>query len=129
MVVRRGTAGMKLFSCSGATFQGFENGWVHDCYHPLPNQRGEGESGTGIITRWTEPEAAEERLAVTAIAVDEYAMVAGWHLKRDNDAIILESPGGTEQWSLLANDELILEERVSGKVFKIIQSDNQWVLR
>lgn len=100
IVARRGDAGMKLFHCAGGERSGPFYSYVHDAYHPLPNRRGEGASGSGLVMRWSGREARETLMAVHVVAVDDYGTVAGWHLKTDGDAIGLRGPGGSPAWRL-----------------------------
>jgi hypothetical protein len=85
VVARRGQCGMKLFHLGDGRFGGPVYSFVHDCYHPLPDERGEGHSGSGLIVRWTDAEPATARTSVHAVALDGYGEVAWWHLW-DHDA-------------------------------------------
>ncbi len=97
LVARRGQCGMKLFHLGGGRFAGPVYSFVHDCYHPLPSQTGEGAAGTGRIVRWTDADAATEGTTIHAIALDSYGAVANWHL-RDADATGARVERGDEDW-------------------------------
>lgn len=118
LVARRGAVGMKLFHCAGGRGPQLAHGWVHDAYHPLPGQLGEGASGSGQIVRWTDRERRTELLALHAIAMDGHGAIAGWHLKeQEGQAAVLEAPDGRERWALAidrASGCLSLREQVGG---------------
>ncbi|MDA3959709.1 MAG: heparinase II/III family protein [Planctomycetota bacterium] len=105
-VARRGAAGMKLFNCSGAHRNFIRHGWLHEAYHVFPGQLGEGKNGSATILPFFETEAATERWAVHAFAIDDGGAIAGWHLRdEDGAAAVLEAPGGTERWSLRIDEQ------------------------
>jgi hypothetical protein len=107
IVARRGDAGIKLFHLGSGILSGPTFAYVHDAYHPLPNQRGEGKPGSGMLMHWREQEATTERVVVHAIAVDSYGAIAGWHLCQDQNQVGLEGPNGTPLWTLdIAQDPL-----------------------
>jgi hypothetical protein len=123
LVARRGYAGMKLFHLGDGTLQEPLHAYVHDAYHPRPNQRGEGKPGSGVLVRWTEKIAATVRTVVHAIAVDDPGATAAWHLKTPAaNLTVLESPGATASWQLETTPDcsrFILTESVSGKSYTI----------
>jgi hypothetical protein len=86
LVARRGYAGMKLFHLGGGTMQEPIHAYVHDAYHPRPNQLGEGKPGSGVLMRWTEKTAATARTIVHAIALDDPGTTARWQLDHAPDA-------------------------------------------
>lgn len=129
IVARRGTAGMKLFHCAGGRRGHDAHGWLHEAYHPLPGQLGEGASGSARILRWHEQQPASERWAVHAIALDGYGAVAGWHLRPDPAAVVLEAPGGAARWSLTtAADAIAVEESTTHRSWRIACTGDAWSL-
>ena len=76
----RGKAGLQIFHAGGGKLAGPVYGYVHDAYHPEPNQPGEGKPGSGLLYRWTETEPEAYRLVVHAFAMDAAARVGTWHL-------------------------------------------------
>ncbi len=76
----RGKAGLQLFHAGGGKPAGPVYGYVHDAYHPEPNQPGEGKPGSGLLYRWTEPGPEAYRLVVHAFAMDTAARVGTWQL-------------------------------------------------
>lgn len=130
IVVRRGTAGMKLFHLGGGGFGGPVYSFMHDAYHPLPAQRGEGASGTGLIVRWTDTTPATTRTTVHAIALDSYGAVAGWHL-RDADTTGGRLELGTSNWECrVADDGVAVTDHASGTTYRIApEAAGAWTLR
>lgn len=130
LVARRGDAGLKLFHLGGGTMQGPVYAHVHDAYHPLPNQLGEGRPGSGMLVRWQEREARTERTVVHAIPVDYYGAVAGWHLRQADDQVGLEGPGGVPLWQLEVQTEplaFVIKEVGTGLNYRVSQSDSdEW---
>lgn len=100
IVARRGNAGMKLFHLANADWQPPQHALVHDAYHPQPGGIGEGTPGSGTLLTWQENTPTHERIAVHAIALDGYGPIAGWHLRNDDGAPVLESPDASERWRL-----------------------------
>ena len=133
LVARRGNAGTKIFNLSGnSNLNGPFYGYVHDAYHPLPQQTGEGAPGSGMLFTWTEKEPAKSRCAVHAIAVDDYGAIAGWHLRQPGGNICsLEGPQASCRWtlSIISDDEMSIEEEISGRKFYIkSQANGTWKL-
>lgn len=132
IVVRRGNAGMKIFHTAKAHLQQPQHAYIHDAYHPLPAQQGEGKSGSGQLIRWAETMPATERLAVHAICVDSPGMIADWHLRQTEGDIGLESPGATLLWQLHTGADkqtFTLRETVSNRNYTLSDHNGQWQLR
>ncbi|MBN2712266.1 MAG: heparinase II/III family protein, partial [Planctomycetes bacterium] len=106
IVARRGNTGMKLFNLGGGNFSGPTYSFVHDCYHPKPQQRGEGASGSGLIVRWSDKTSSAEKTNIHAIALDTYGHVAGWHL-RDADASGGRLEYGKQNWECRSEGETV----------------------
>lgn len=123
LVVRRGAAGMKLFHLGGARTPVYAHGWMHEAYHPLPGQLGEGANGSARIVTWVEPTPRSERWAVHAIALDGVGGIPFWHLcQEDGQAAVLESPGGRARWTLAidgAAGDLTVRERIGGASWRL----------
>lgn len=78
IVLRRGLAGLKMFHLADGRLSGPVYAYVHDLYHPEPARPGEGRPGSGMLYRWLEPAARQFRVAVHALAMDDYGLVDGW---------------------------------------------------
>lgn len=110
---RRGDAGLKLYHLGDGVLSGPFYAYVHDAYHPLPNQRGEGKPGSGLLMRWQEPEARLVRTTVHAIAVDDYGSIAGWDLAVRDGKVTFDGPGDRRSWTLEL-EEKALAFRLTG---------------
>jgi hypothetical protein len=131
IVARRGNAGMKIFHLADSSMGGPIYSYVHDAYHPLPNQLGEGFPGSGQLMHWTENRASKERLVVHAIALDDPSAITHWHLKGDSQAPILESPDASEAWQLTYRPngtQFTVSELSSNKQYSYTQEGNNWEL-
>ncbi len=131
LVARRGNAGMKLFNLSGnAQLNGPMYAHVHDAYHPLPQQPGEGAPGSGMLFNWTEKTPAKTRCAIYAIVVDEYGIVTGWHMQqKDENTCSLEGPASCCRWTLSVADNLMtIEEEISERKYSITINNGTWSL-
>ena len=127
LVARRGPAGMKLFHIGAADDfpQGPFYGHVHDAYHPLPGQKGEGAPGSGLQFRWLERSDRTSRRVVHAIALDDYGPVTQWHLQT-GAAIVLK--GRAEEWALAFGDsgEMLVSEKNSGESVRVVETAEKW---
>ncbi len=104
LIVRRADAGMKIIHMGGAALGGPKYAVVHDCYHPLPGQIGEGRQGSGWLMNWRERTARAERTVVHAIMLDDAGRIAGWHLMQGEDGITVQGPGGRIDWRLRVDE-------------------------
>lgn len=98
---------------TGATFSQ-SYGYVHDCYHPQPNQRGQGAEGSGIIYTWTTP-FAREHLLVYAIVMDNIEHILDWQIETlDNREILISPPSQQGSLKLQAKQDgsLVVEELI-----------------
>ncbi len=118
LVARRGNAGMKIFHLGEADLSGPHYGYVHDAYHPLPNQAGEGKPGSGMVFRW-DSGSCESFVRIHAIAVDTYGLVAEWHLKDATETSCSLDNGLNKNWSINVEDDIfVVEEKVSGRKYE-----------
>lgn len=125
LVARRGSVGMKLFHLGEESApQGPFYGHVHDAYHPLPGQKGEGAPGSGMQFRWQEHSARTGRTAVHAIALDSYGPVSQWHL-RTEEGIALK--GQREEWVLaVENSGFLITEKITGESVRLLETAGKW---
>ncbi len=80
LTVYKGNSGMKLAHFGSGAFSGPEYAYIHDVYHPLPAQRGEGSAGSGYLFHVSGQIASQRELAVHGIALDSYGGIDGWEL-------------------------------------------------
>jgi hypothetical protein len=131
LVARRGDAGMKLFHLGGGAMSGPVYAYVHDAYHPLPNQTSEGKPGSGMLMRWSERTAQTERTVIHAIAVDDYGTVAGWHLRTSEQGAGLEGPAGSPAWFVETTNNpftMTVREKTTGATYRVVGPDGVWTL-
>ena len=116
-VARRGSAGMKVFHCGEGTLIGPEHAYVHDAYHPLPGQVGEGRPGSGMLLHFRDRNPKTLHLSVHAICVDDYGQIAGWHLRKEPGyAAVLEDPTGQKHYRIkIESDDRFLVETGSAQ--------------
>lgn len=128
VVARRGKVGMKLFNVCESRMIGPQYSFVHDAYHPLPNQLGEGKSGSGKLMTWQSTEKEKSTVGLHAIALDNFGSVAGWHLRSGEDgSTILEGPNSNVVWALKIDKEsrtMTISEKNSGREYVVAPSDN-----
>lgn len=120
---------MKLFHLGAGRMSPPLNAYIHDAYHPLPNQLGEGAIGTGSLVRWTEPKAACERTIGHAICVDDYGAVAGWHLRTEKNIHELAAQNG-ETWRLELNETspILITEESEAITYQLAEQEGEWTL-
>ncbi len=134
LVARRGDAGMKLFMMAPARQRQPVAAFVHDHYRPQPiaeGGHGENSQGSGMLVRWTETDSKTSRVAVIAIAVDDYGIISQWHLRSEGSDAILESPGGAERWALRVGescDSLSISEQIGKKSWRVSRQGDGWCL-
>lgn len=131
-VARRANAAMKLFHLGGHTMSSPVAAFIHDAYHPLPGQLGEGKANSGQLITWSEREASLSRTVTHAICLDSYGPITGWHMHSDATGTALESPGTVVNWKLSGSPEdegFTVSETVSKRDYRIFQQDGQWQLR
>lgn len=102
LTVKKSNAGMKLFHGGNGSFSFPVYGFLHDAYHPEPNQLGEGSSSDSFVFRFTEKEKLATRTVVHAIALDEPNALINWNLEAINNNYTLKSD--TKNWTLQLND-------------------------
>ncbi len=130
IVVRRRQAGLKLFHLAGAVLHGPIYAYVHDAYHPDPDQLGEGRPGSGWLYRWIERAAQEFRMAVHAFALDDAGLVDGWQAScGDGDYTIARGDAG---WTLTVESaaplSLSVRADATGQVWRLVERDEIWKL-
>jgi hypothetical protein len=117
LVARRGSAGMKIFHGGGGCLSGPQYGYMHDAYHPLPGEKGEGLQGSAHLYRWTGSESRKEHTVVHAIALGGYGEIASWHYETTGKEYTLYSlSDNTKHWTLsLEQDGFTLCGKKTGR--------------
>lgn len=104
LTVKKNGAGMRLFHGGNGAWSFPVYGFLHDAYHPEPNQLGEGRSGNSLLFRFTEKEKSRTRTVVHAITLDAPDSLEKWQLEVNDNRYTLKSD--TRKWSLQLNDEI-----------------------
>lgn len=130
LLARRGDAGVKITSFGNGNYSVPIYAMVHDAYHPLPGQRGEGKPGSGILMRWTENTTSLTRTVVHTVSIDSHAGISGWECKRENNTYSLENLDRKQKWSLHTNDDgsFRIEDAASGQSYLVNSSGGIWSL-
>ncbi len=103
LVFRRGTAGMKFFTIPQGEEMKMSRRWgfIHDYYHPLANQAGQGKEGSAEIYDYTSKEFSTKHLILYGFAMSEREDVRHWHIKPDEDGSWrIMNPGNKIIWRL-----------------------------
>ena len=103
LTMRRGLAGLTITHAADGRFNGPVYAAMHDAYHPEPNRRGEGHSGSAMLYRWIEPQARKARVAVHALAVDDYGLIDHWTAEHTEATYRLA--GDNQSWTLTVHNE------------------------
>lgn len=131
LLARRGDAGVQITHYGSGQLNGPVYAMVHDAYHPLPNQRGEGQPGSGMLMRWNESVPSTSRTAVHTLAMDSHAGVLGWRSQCVDGVYALQCPDRGQNWTLVLSEDrrFTLTDRVNGKVYETsCQGDGPWTL-
>lgn len=124
----KGDAGVKINHYGTGNIQGPQYAFVHDAYHPLPAQLGEGKPGSGMMMRWVEQEAFTKRTVVHTIATDNQAAISGWKSSAENNTYILEDADRKQKWTLTVKEDgsFVIEDAVLSKSY-VLKMDNKSV--
>lgn len=109
----RGSAGLKVFHGGDAKMSGPVYSYVHDAYHPEPNQVGEGKPGSGLLYRFTEKQPNTSRIVVHAFAFDAYGALNTWEFTGHTTTYQLSN--GNETWQIETNNGYALQVEITDK--------------
>lgn len=119
LVLRRGKEALKLFEMYSETDgqpsdTKLDFGWsyVHDFYHPLPNQIGQGKEGSGLTYLWKSKEEGKKQIRIHTLAMDEEENIKKWHVINKEDGYIrIESPNPSEYLDVkIIGDEIFVRQ-------------------
>lgn len=127
LTVQKNKAGMKLFHGGNGLFSFPVHGFLHDAYHPEPNQLGEGSSGDSYVFRFTEKEKLSTRTVVHAIALDEPNLLTNWNLEINENNYTLKSD--TRKWTLQINDDSFSMISGHGRTWNITKEEVEYHLK
>ncbi len=110
LVFRRDPAAIKFFTFGDVTFSK-RYGFIHDHYHPLPNQEGQGREGSAMIYDYTSAEFSTSHLIVHAVAMAEIGEIRKWHIKPGDEGVYnVFSPKNELCWRLTVDGEKLKGE-------------------
>ncbi len=127
----RANAGLRLFHPHLTLNRGGpQYAYVHDAYHPLPNQLGEGAIGSGLLVHLRERSPSVDRTVVCAIAVDDRARIKSWEATRTRDCVILTGCGEPAGWSLRTEQGAIhISDHANALQWRLSENaDGVWAL-
>jgi len=111
VVIRRNGVGMKLLPLSAETEKLImERAWgfAHDCYHPEPNNIGQGKEGSALIYKYTTEEYKTKHIHVYALIFDKEEHIKKWHAVVDDNHYRILPPGDQGGVKInIVSDELI----------------------
>ncbi|MDW7655685.1 MAG: heparinase II/III family protein [Bacillota bacterium] len=125
LVFRRGQAAIKLIQTSAEPATQFSLGWgyVHDAFHPLPNQNGQGKEGSGLIFTHTSAIAARKHVLVYAIPMAAEAAIKQWHVNTPEPGVSeIESPAGDDQYRVcikLSEEGVLVSDSKANKEWRV----------
>ncbi|SHN34885.1 heparinase II/III domain-containing protein [Gracilibacillus kekensis] len=132
LVVRRNDAAMKFFQVTPDLEDNNEevqiitkNSYVHDYYHPKPNQKGQGKEGSGLVYTFSNIKPKKEHFIVYATALDSTEKITQWHVRNlDNNEFYVEPPAGEGGYSLkIMENQLQLEDKSNKQIYKITKDN------
>jgi len=126
----RGDAGVKMTSFGEGNYSVPVYAMVHDAYHPLPAQRGEGKSGSGMLMRLTENAPSSSRTVVHTLAIDSHAGVSGWVNSAENKVYTIQDKQQNQKWSLRLNEDgsFSIDDTASGQTYSVGNAGGVWKL-
>lgn len=115
LVLRRGGQALKLFEVFSSTDgevkpAGFSFDWtaMHDFYHPLPNQAGQGREGSVNRYCW-EDTPGREHIRIHTYVMDTSEDIVHWHVYLMDDGFVrMEYPDGDTWLEVKADMEQVV---------------------
>lgn len=132
LYVGRGGVGLRMKCFGTAVHIGVPAyGFVHDAYHPLPNQFCEGDPGSGWYFRFIEEEMAKEHASVHVIAVDDKGALDAWKISSEEKRYVAANPETGEEWTLAVSPEgrMELREKRQGRSWTLSEGRSGWQLK
>ncbi|AFH61220.1 hypothetical protein B2K_10890 [Paenibacillus mucilaginosus K02] len=119
---RRGQAGVKLIHHAAEAAAPIQLkpswGFVHDVYHPLPNQKGQGAEGSANIYTYVTTACKKEHVNVYAILMDDASLLGEWGIEEMGEGELGIHPVGLEI-KLSPDDTLALTRNSTGQRYHI----------
>lgn len=126
LVLRRGGQALKLFEAYSETDgrevkSEFHFDWtaMHNYYHPLENQEGQGREGSVCRYLW-EGAAGRKHLRIHTLVMDGDREIVGWHVYPvENGYIRITSPGDTNYLDAKVTDNSVMLRNELGEEHKM----------
>lgn len=101
LVFRRGQGGIKFFTFTDEPIELKQRwGYIHDNYHPLHNQLGQGREGSAEIFDYV-TDFADSHLIVHPFVMQETKEIVYWHIKSPAPHVYkILNRGNTHAWTL-----------------------------
>jgi len=101
LVFRRGQSGIKFFTFTDEPIELKQRwGYIHDNYHPLHNQLGQGKEGSSEIFDYVTG-FGTSHLIIHPIVMNETEEVKHWHIKSPETGVYkILNHGNTHAWTL-----------------------------
>ncbi|AEI40386.1 heparinase II/III domain-containing protein [Paenibacillus mucilaginosus] len=119
---RRGQAGVKLIHHAAEAAAPIQLkpswGFVHDVYHPLPNQKGQGAEGSANIYTYVTTACKKEHVNVYAILMDDASLLGEWGIEEMGEGGLAIHPVGLEL-KLSPDETLALTRNSTGQRYHI----------
>ncbi|MBB3125412.1 hypothetical protein FHS19_000066 [Paenibacillus rhizosphaerae] len=133
IVLRRGEAATKFFlmdtlsgNKSSSCARKLSWGFMHDYYHPLPNQDGQGKEGSAVRVTYENNEFAKEHVMVYAFAMDDIDSIRGWHIYNPAPNVYFaESPNKDGGLSVEVEPDggLIIQDYGNGRIYGLLDGE------
>lgn len=110
VVLRRGNTALKILPITDDR----ENvhmtphwGFVHDCYHPEPNQKGQAKEGSALIYRFSTGNYSTAHMCIYALIIDEEKNIRYWHAEPEDKGYKIDPPGHSGGLTVKVEDNCI----------------------
>ncbi len=103
LTISKNDSGMKVFHGGTGSWAHPVYGFLHDAYHPEPNQLGEGSAGDSLLFRFSETGKLSNRTVVHAIALDQPGILDTWQCDSSDAGYTLQN--GQRKWTLKLNHD------------------------
>lgn len=135
IVLRRGEAAVKFFlmdsfsdGAEASCKRHMSWGHMHQYYHPLPNQDGQGKEGSAVRFTYENQNFAKEQVMVYAFAMDGLDAIRGWHMYKNEAGHYYAEPPGHEGGlavGLGQDGELLVTDERTGRTYRVGDTDIQ----
>ncbi|MBD2754370.1 heparinase II/III family protein [Spirosoma validum] len=119
LTIRRHQAGLKLWHFGEAALAGPVYAYLHDAYHPEPDQPGEGRPGSGLLFRHTDAKNSMTISRLHLIVADDVVHIDDWKATHKEQALAISKPGINIQLTGTYDDKLSIKLETGGITYLI----------